>query len=149
MIEEKLYKSIQNLLPIVCVDCVIQHRGKILLLKRTHQPAKNQFWFPGGRIFKNETIVSASLRKSLEETNLHANFVKQLMAVESIFKQENEMEFGIHTVNVCCLLSVDSIQSFKLDSYHSDHIWIDSIKPDLHEAVQKPLYELGLTIQTA
>ena len=50
------YKAILANIPIVCVDLIIINDGKFLLLKRDNEPAKGEFWFPGGRILKLETI---------------------------------------------------------------------------------------------
>ena len=58
------YEKILEVLPILCVDCVISHNGKCLLLRRINEPAKGQYWFPGGRVNKNEKIKDASLRKA-------------------------------------------------------------------------------------
>ena len=88
MIEEKLYKKIQEVLPICCVDVVILNKNKeFLLLKRKNEPAKDQWWVPGGRIKKGEKTEKAVLRKVKEETGLNIKIKKMLGVKETIFKK--------------------------------------------------------------
>lgn len=77
-IPEQMYKDILEIMPICCVDLVITYHNKYLLLKRVKEPAKGEWWLPGGRIWKNEEIKCAALRKAREETGLDCEFVTQL-----------------------------------------------------------------------
>ena len=143
LIDDSLYLIIQEHLPIACVDLLIKYNGKILLLRRDNEPAKGEFWFPGGRILKNETIRTAALRKAKEETNLNCQFEKIISVEESLFKKRNLMRTDIHTINVCCLLTANDLHHLRLDEFHSDYKWIDKIDSDYHEAVINPLLLFG------
>src|SRR3989339_1730756 len=108
MIEEKLYKKIQEVLPICCVDVVILNKNKeFLLLKRKNEPAKDQWWVPGGRIKKGEKTEKAVLRKVKEETGLNIKIKKMLGVKETIFKKGF---FGnsVHTLNIIFLAKAKS-----------------------------------------
>ena len=144
LIVDHLYRTIQEYLPIACVDLLIECDGKILLLRRDNEPAKGEYWFPGGRIYKNETIRTAALRKAREETNLNCEFKKIISVEESLFKKKNLMLVDIHTINVCCLLNVIDLENFKLDKFHTDHKWINVIDAEYHDAVIGPLLLFGL-----
>lgn len=136
------YKRILSVLPILCVDCLIIHEQKCLLLKRTGEPAKGQYWFPGGRVFKGETIHDAALRKGREEVNLLCTFEQIISIEETIFKQQSTMETDIHTVNVCCKLSATETSNLNIDEYHDGYIWVSSEHAkglDLHQAVLSPI----------
>lgn len=50
-IPENDYKKILSTMPILCVDLIIFFDGKCLLLKKKNEPAKGQYWFPGGRVY--------------------------------------------------------------------------------------------------
>ena len=60
------YKKILEYIPICCVDVVICHFNKILFVKRNTEPAKNEWWFPGGRVYKNEMLEETAIRKAYE-----------------------------------------------------------------------------------
>lgn len=136
------YRKIQSVLPILCVDCLIVHEQKCLLLRRAGEPAKGQYWFPGGRVFKGETIHDAALRKSREETNLMCDFEQIISVEETIFKQQGDMPTDIHTVNICCKLSTMKTSSLNIDKYHEGYLWVSPDQAqelDLHQAVITPL----------
>jgi len=138
-IPELEYKKILEILPIVCVDVLIIYDKKCLLLYRTNEPAINQYWLPGGRIYKFESIKDAAIRKAKEETNLDCEFVKVISVEESIFPKTENMTTDIHTINVCCHMTVSNIDNLKFDKYHSDFIWIDKLNDEYHDCVNNPL----------
>jgi len=134
-------------MPIVCVDAVVLYKTKYLVIKRNYWPAEHEYWLPGGRIWKNETIIDATLRKVKEETNLKASYESFLTVEETIF--ESEEKVTKHTVNITSLVSVETIESFSLDSQHSEYKWFpknDPILSKLHPAVSKPIFRaIGLS----
>jgi len=69
-IEEPLYKTITENIPILCVDIVVKYEDQYLLVKRNNDPLKDVFWPIGGRIYKAEKAFSAAKRKLLEEANI-------------------------------------------------------------------------------
>ncbi len=143
VIPEDQYRMMVSALPIVCVDVLIIFEGKCLLLKRDNEPAKGQYWFPGGRILKNETIAAAALRKAKEETNLDCVFVSVVSTEESIFENKQVPESGVHTVNICCRLTTSSIDNISIDHLHNGMIWVDKVNDSYHTAVKNPLSILG------
>jgi colanic acid biosynthesis protein WcaH len=141
-IPQEEYDKILSMMPILCVDLMILFNGKCLLLKRKNEPAKGQYWFPGGRICKMETIKEAVLRKAKEEVNLDCQFQEIIAIEESMFKQNKNMMTDTHTVNICCKLVTDSISEISLDKQHDSHIWVtidDAEKLDFHPCVIGPL----------
>ena len=62
-----LYEQILDNMPIACVDVAILHDGKVLLVKRLDEPAKGQYWLPGGRVLKGEMLRDAAIRKTRDE----------------------------------------------------------------------------------
>jgi len=139
------YSKILQCLPIVCVDVLMIYEGKCLLLLRKKEPAKDTYWFPGGRIHKNETIVNAALRKAKEETNLDCFFERIISVEESIFEKKESMAMDLHTINICCLIFVKDSKNIKLDDLHMEYKWTEKIDPSYHPAVKNPLLKLGFT----
>ncbi len=138
------YHRIQELLPILCVNVVITYQGKCLLLKRLNHPAKGQWWFPGGRVLKNETIQQAAGRKCQNEVGLNATFKEILTIEETIFPQIEDMRCDVHTLNICCHLVADDITDLKIDADHDALVWIGAENVNaftLHPSVLRPLID--------
>lgn len=141
-IPKEEYTRIQAVLPILCVDCLIIYQQRCLLLRRTNEPAKGQYWFPGGRVLKGELIKDAATRKAAEEVHLHCLYEKTISIEETIFARQDNMLSDIHTVNICCQLSAHNIDSLSMDASHNDCIWADFEQAKLlhlHKAVYYPL----------
>ena len=141
-IPQEEYTKILSMIPVSCVDLIILFNGECLLLKRKNEPAKGQYWFPGGRIYKMETIKEAALRKAREEVNLNCRFQEIVSIEESMFKKRGEMVTDVHTVNICCKLVAESISEIALDEQHKNHIWVTidtAEKFDLYPCVTGPL----------
>ena len=44
IISQSDYDNILSLMPVVCVDCVIEYNSKILVIRRKQEPAAGQWW---------------------------------------------------------------------------------------------------------
>ena len=53
------WRTIVANVPLVSVDLVIEHDGGVLLGKRKNEPAKGEWFVPGGTVFKNERRTDA------------------------------------------------------------------------------------------
>lgn len=56
--------------PRVAVGAVVFHRGRVLLVKRSNPPARDQWAIPGGRVRLGESLRQAAERETLEETGV-------------------------------------------------------------------------------
>jgi mutator protein MutT len=56
--------------PIVGVGAVIVDDGKVVLVRRRHEPLKGHWSLPGGTVEVGETLEAALAREMLEETGL-------------------------------------------------------------------------------
>ena len=129
MIDQELYSQMHQLLPIACLDLVIIQSGKVLLVKRNKEPAKGQFWLPGGRIFRNETFDDAAKRIALGETGLQINNIKTLGADNIIFDTDPFGHGkGTHTIT-CVVKCIPATPDVHVDQNHDDFFWWD---PRMH-----------------
>lgn len=60
MLDFALFKTIVDHTPLISIDLIVYNsKSEVLLGKRINSPARNYYFVPGGRIYKNERIVDA------------------------------------------------------------------------------------------
>ena len=68
MLDTLEFRKVVSLTPLVSLDfIVVDSKNNVLLGKRKNNPAKDMWFVPGGRIFKNEAIFDAQKRILLNE----------------------------------------------------------------------------------
>jgi len=134
LIEKNLYNKIREVIPTFCVDLVVTNQhNKFLLIKRTESPAKGQWWLPGGRVYKNETLREAAIRKGKEELGIEIDLKDFVSVEETIFEDDN-----VHTINAVFHATYYG-EILQLDKTHSKYSWETEIDESLHFAVKDPL----------
>lgn len=125
-IPSDLYSQILGCIPIPCVDLlVIDNSGYILLIKRQYEPARGQWWFPGGRVFYKEKRRDAAIRKLKEECDLESTDIRELGTFDVIL--ENHMtNLAVHGITTLFYMRVDSKNPIKLDHQSIDADWRSS-----------------------
>lgn len=100
LIESSVYEIIKKSMPIPCVDLiVIDKDGNILMLLRNNDPAKDQWWFPGGRVLFNERRIDAVHRKLKEECGLEATRIREIGTKDLILtNSDGTLSHAITTV---------------------------------------------------
>jgi len=142
-----VFKKICEYVPVCCVDVIVRHQGKVLLIKRERVPAKGLWWIPGGRIFKNEKLEKAALRKVREEVGLVVKNLKKVRNFyETLFRESpfKEVKTGTHTVNCVFVGEPAGTPLVRVDKDHSDYRWIDRIEGDLHPYIKRALRDSGV-----
>jgi colanic acid biosynthesis protein WcaH len=116
-------------MPILCVDVILRGPdGRILLVKRNNAPFKNQYWVPGGRVMKGESLEKALARKLKEELgsvrvrNARPVGFYQGTRLDSGFWKVGEM----HAVSLVYEADV-TVKSVKLDAQSSTWGWFDGL----------------------
>lgn len=142
-IPENVYRLIHRSLPIVCVDIIVSDgRGRFLLVRRKNKPEKGKWWFPGGRILKNETIKEAALRKLKDETGLKPKRIKQVGFYEYFSPTGYFPGTNSHAVAFPFCAEV-SPRGVKLDKQSSDWKWFDKIDAKWHPYLKLFLRKSG------
>lgn len=147
-IPDDQYKTIHEVMPIPCVDVVIVHEDSFLMAKRNNKPAQGQWWVPGGRVLKDESLTDCAKRKSTQETGLQVNVIRMLGADETMFP---DGPFGsqTHTINVVFLASPALPNTeISLDSQNTEYRWFNAIDDSWHPYIQKYLSLAGFTRST-
>ena len=74
--------------PIVAASAVIIRDGKVLMIKRGHEPNKGRWSIPGGKIELGETVDEAAQREVFEECNIKIEILKLLFVGEKIVRDD-------------------------------------------------------------
>lgn len=96
------YQQMLRRMPILCVDGVILNpQGQYLLVKRTNAPMQGDWWVPGGRVLKGETLEAAFRRKMREELGIEVT----ILATLGYFEVQHDDDprggsDGVHQVSV-------------------------------------------------
>ncbi len=142
-IPEKIYKEIHRSLPIVCADLVVTDGKRFFLVKRKNKPEAGKWWFPGGRVFKNELLKEAALRFLKQETGLNAGAAKLLGFYEYFASPGYFPGTNAHTIAFVFKIKVPANSKFRLDKQSSDAKWFSNINPVWHPYLKKFLKEAG------
>lgn len=135
---------IQNA-PLVSVDLVVHYDEKVILGKRANEPAKGEWFVPGGRLSKHERLEDAVHRIAKEELGIAVTIDRQLGVYEHFYDvAEMEDVGGKHYVPIAYLVTAKEKQ-FHSDNQHEDIQWFkppfDEI--DLHPYVRTYLMDAG------
>ena len=147
-IEGAAYKACIESLPIACVDVVLRHKGKFLLVLRTQEPGKGVWWLPGGRIRKGETFLRAGARKIEEEVGLKKwRNPRVLNVAETFFDSSAHGTANTHTINTVIVADADEAAlDVVVDANHEEHKWV-ALDADLSE--YKPYVQDSVALANA
>ena len=141
MIPEEKYKMIMENMPIVCTDGVIVNdNGEYLLVYRNNHPLKGEYWLPGGRVMKNETLCEAVKRKMNQELGIDVEIERLLGFFETVFQKTRVSGIGgFHAISFVFLLKPLQ-EKIVLDSQSSDWKWFNELPAKFLEMLQ-PIQE--------
>ncbi len=121
-ISEEIYKQIVRLMPIPCVDLLVTDKsGRVLMLRRMNHPAKDQWWFPGGRVLHGERRIDAARRKLKEECGGKANEIGDLGTYDLIF-DSGPSDYASHAITTVFHMVVDQVDVC-LDNQSTAYAW--------------------------
>ena len=144
-IPQKLYDQILKNMPIACVDVAIVSEEAVFLVKRKDDPAKGEWWVPGGRVLKGEMMKETAIRKCRDEVGIDCDAGPIIYTAETIFSDGPD-NIPIHSINSCFYMKPKNGKlSVKLDMlHHEDCKWVKSIPGGVHQYVERCLLAAGL-----
>jgi len=138
-IPENLYQEIISRLPIATVDLVVKMKESFLLVKRLEGPAKNQWWFPGGRVLFNENLEGAVKRKLKGELNIR-NYKKiKFLGVNELHFKKGIFNRPVHTITIVFLVELNKKDclNIRADQTILKFNWFNNIPPNSHSHIKK------------
>jgi 8-oxo-dGTP diphosphatase len=92
--------------PIIGVGAVAIEGGKVLLVRRGHEPLKGEWSLPGGALELGETLQQGVVREVLEETGLIVEPLGMVEVLDRISQDEPSGRIRYHYVLVDFLCRV-------------------------------------------
>lgn len=95
------YQQILRRVPVLCVDGIlVNQRGQFLLVKRKNAPMQGEWWVPGGRVLKGETLEAAFTRKMREELGIDVRILMPAGYFEVQHDDDPRGPAGVHQVSI-------------------------------------------------
>lgn len=146
----KTFKTIINNAPLISVDLVIKFKNRYLCGLRKNNPAKNYYFVPGGRIYKNETFLTALKRISKTEIgiDLTKRSFKFLGLYEHRYKTNTfeDQSFGTQYFVIAAKFNIENTM-LALDTQHEKFCWLtkDEIlsSKKVHQYTKNYFYSLA------
>jgi colanic acid biosynthesis protein WcaH len=129
-LDKEIFSAVIASTPLVSIDLVIiNHLDQALLGKRLNKPAKD-FWFvPGGRIFKDESLAEAFKRLTLEELGAEFNIEEaSLLGPYDHFYNDNVFgdEFGTHYIAIAYVIKLNKeLTCLPVNIQHAQYKWFN------------------------
>ena len=133
-ISSSLYELIIDVLPIASVEAIISKDNLLLFLRRNNSPAKGQWWFPGGRIRKGETLEEALYREVKEETGLEVIKSRLINVYSRIFDERHDI-----TIAYLCKCKGHKIV---LNDEHSEYKYFKALPTSSHPYLAQIMNDL-------
>ncbi len=122
-ITDNLFKTIVDHTPLVSVDLIIKHEGKILLGKRINKPAQGHWFTLGGRVLKNENIQNAIKRIGKIEAGIMIESDPKFIGVFEHFYDDSIFDtISTHYINLGYEVEVSVFEDLPEDQ-HNDYRW--------------------------
>jgi 8-oxo-dGTP diphosphatase len=89
--------------PLVGIGAVIVGDGRVVLVRRAHEPLKNEWSLPGGAVEVGETLAAAVVREVREETGLSVSVGPVIEVVDRVHRDAHgRVEYHFVIVDYVC-----------------------------------------------
>lgn len=139
------WATIVRNVPIVSVDLVIECNDGVVLGQRENEPAKGEWFVPGGRVQKFESLTDAVHRIAREELDIDVTIQRRLGVYEHMYDESDVSESdGKHYVANAFVVQVIDESSLSADEQHGSLRVFDEPPEDLHPYVEVYLRDAGI-----
>lgn len=146
----KIYRVLEKNSSLLCIDLFIvdsvKQPKKLLAIKRAQEPGKGLWFQPGGRIYKNESISQAAIRKAKEELGVEIALVRPLGFYRSIFSKDHSGKGSLDSSAIVLLATLKS-KEIVLDKTSTDFAWKNFEDPTLSQITFSLLCKFKLLLK--
>ena len=135
-IEEDLFNKIRMVIPIPCVDLLVVCDKKLLLMLRNNEPGRDEWFSPGGRVLKGESLDEAVERVLAKETGLVAKDIQQMGTMTHLWP-------SVQTITTFYRVDVDNLD-VTMNDEHRAYNWISGVDDELHPFIKEMLQKARL-----
>ena len=124
-LEGEVFKTVIENTPLVSVDLIVMHEGRVLLGRRVNRPAKGYWFTLGGRVLKNERIKDAIVRIAHMELGTELTSSPRFIGVfEHLYDDSIFDAVSTHYVNLAYEVELSDLKELPT-AQHSDYQWFD------------------------
>jgi len=88
--------------PIIGVGGVVVQDGKVLIVKRAHEPRKGEWSLPGGQVELGETLIDATRREIREETGLDVEVGALIELFDRVHRHDGRVQYHFVIADFLC-----------------------------------------------
>lgn len=143
-IPEEEWNIVVKNIPIVSVDLIVLHKGGLLLGRRSNEPAKGEWFVPGGRLRKCERLKDAVHRIAKKELGTEVEIREMLAIYEHFYNTSDVPNASKHYVAIGFVVTLLH-EEFAPDNQHTE-FRVFRNRDGLHPYVKQYLADVSKTI---
>jgi 8-oxo-dGTP diphosphatase len=97
--------------PLLGVGAVVVHQGRVLLVRRGHEPLKGHWSLPGGLLELGETLRAGVLREVQEETGLLVTPVHLIELIDRVHREGDRVRYHYVIADYLCELTSGTLKA--------------------------------------
>lgn len=144
-VPDKVWADIVTHAPVPSVDLIIEYTNGVLLARRNNEPAKGEWFVPGGRVQKGEPIREAVHRIAREELDIEVKIKREIGTYDHFYQTAEVADAGgkhyiAHGYHV-----IPETEMIRLNEQHKDsEIFQTNQLPELHPYVREYLIRANI-----
>jgi 8-oxo-dGTP diphosphatase len=119
--------------PLVGVGAVVVNEGRVLLVRRGHEPLKGTWSLPGGLLEVGESITAGVIREVREETGLEVEPVELIELLDRIHREGERVRYHYVIADYLCRVVRGNL---KAASDAEDARWVERAEWNSHSALK-------------
>ncbi|MGA2889783.1 MAG: NUDIX domain-containing protein [Terracidiphilus sp.] len=119
--------------PLVGVGAVVVDQGRVLLVRRVHEPLKGHWSLPGGLLELGEGLIDGVKREVKEETGLIVEPVELIEVLDRIHRDAERIRYHYVIADYLCRVADGALRA----ASDADEVrWVERAEWNSHSALQ-------------